>query len=50
DPTPSREDVDLTRRLVAVGDLLGIRVLDHVIVGDARYHSFADAGRLAARD
>lgn len=46
DPAPSREDLDLTRRLVAVGDLLGVRVLDHVIVGDGRYHSFADAGRL----
>ncbi len=50
DPAPSREDIDLTRRLVAVGDLLGIRVLDHVIVGDGRYESFADAGRLAGRE
>jgi hypothetical protein len=32
----------LTTRLVAVGDLLGIRVLDHVILGDGRYVSFAD--------
>ncbi len=46
DPSPSREDLDLTRRLVAVGELVGIQVLDHVIVGDGRYHSFADAGRI----
>jgi DNA repair protein RadC len=47
DPAPSREDVELTRRLVAVGELTGVQVLDHVIVGDGRYYSFADAGRLA---
>jgi DNA repair protein RadC len=34
DPTPSAEDVDLTRRLVEAGRLVGIEVLDHVIVGD----------------
>ncbi len=47
DPGPSSEDAELTRRLVAVGDLVGIRVLDHVIVGDGRYYSFADAGRVS---
>lgn len=46
DPKPSREDMDLTRRLVSVGDLVGIRVLDHVIIGDGKYHSFADAGAI----
>ncbi len=46
DPAPSSEDVDLTRRLVSVGELLGIKVLDHVIIGDGRYYSFADMGRL----
>lgn len=46
DPTPSAEDIELTRRLVAVGELVGIRVLDHVVIGDGRYHSFADAGRI----
>ncbi len=43
---PSAEDLSLTRRLVAAGDLLGIRVLDHVIVGDGEWYSFADEGRL----
>jgi DNA repair protein RadC len=44
DPTPSAEDVDLTRRLVAAGVLMGIDVLDHVILGDSRYWSFKERG------
>lgn len=44
DPSPSREDADLTRRLWEAGKVLGIRVLDHVIVGEARHYSFADEG------
>ncbi len=48
DPTPSPEDRQLTDRLVAAGHLLGIRVLDHVIIGDGRYVSFADEGWLKA--
>ena len=46
DPLPSAEDYAITERLVAAGRLLGIRVLDHVVVGDDDYFSFADAGRL----
>jgi DNA repair protein RadC len=42
DPTPSSEDVALTERLRQVGELVGIRVLDHVVVGQARYISFAE--------
>jgi len=37
DPTPSREDHALTRRLQAAGALLGIDVVDHLILGDVRY-------------
>jgi DNA repair protein RadC len=44
DPTPSPEDVDLTRRLAAAGVLMGIDVLDHVILGDGRYWSFKERG------
>ncbi len=44
DPTPSREDVEVTRRLVEAGRLLGIEVLDHVVVGDNRYVSFKEKG------
>jgi len=46
DPTPSREDYDTTQRLFNAGALLGIRVLDHIIVCDDDYYSFADEGRL----
>jgi len=46
DPTPSLEDQQLTDRLSAAGRLLGIRVLDHLIIGDGRYVSFADEGWL----
>jgi len=44
DPTPSKEDIEITRRLREVGDLVGIRVLDHIIVGKGRYVSFVDDG------
>lgn len=46
DPTPSQEDRILTARLVSAGEVLGIRVLDHIVVGDGRYLSFADQGWL----
>lgn len=48
DPEPSTDDVEVTRRLVAVGELLGIRVADHVVVGDGRYVSFLDRGWVPA--
>lgn len=44
DPTPSREDYRITGRLVETGQVIGIRVLDHVVVGHDRYFSFADQG------
>lgn len=47
DPTPSGADLQLTRRLVKAGDVLGIEVLDHVIIGDAGAHvSLRDIGAL----
>jgi len=46
DPTPSQEDRIVTARLVSAGEVLGIRVLDHLVVGDGRYVSFADQGWL----
>ena len=46
DPEPSREDTRLTERLVAAGVLMGIDVLDHVILGDARYYSYREKGTL----
>ena len=44
DPEPSPDDIEVTRRLVSVGELVGIRVVDHVVVGDDRYVSFLDRG------
>ena len=44
DPAPSAEDIELTKRLRDAGELLGIRVLDHVILGDGKHYSFVDAG------
>jgi DNA repair protein RadC len=44
DPTPSPEDRAMTDQLVAAGRLLDIPVFDHVIVGEGRYTSFAEAG------
>ncbi len=48
DPAPSRDDMTATERLVKAGDILGIRVLDHIIVGGDRFYSFADDGRIRA--
>jgi len=45
DPTPSAEDVALTERLRQVGEVVGIRVLDHVVVGQGRYVSLAEERR-----
>lgn len=42
DPTPSREDVELTRRLRAVGELIGIPIIDHVVVADGGFRSIAE--------
>jgi DNA repair protein RadC len=44
DPTPSSEDIDLTRKLVDAGKLLEIPVLDHVIIGDNKYVSLKEKG------
>ena len=46
DPRPSDEDVAVTRRLVHASEMIGIRILDHVIVGDGQYASFKEAGLL----
>jgi DNA repair protein RadC len=46
DPTPSPEDREVTRRLVRAGDLLGVRVLDHVVVAERGYCSLKEDGDL----
>lgn len=48
DPAPSEADAAITERLCRAGELLGVTVLDHVILGHEGYFSFADAGLLAS--
>ncbi len=46
EPSPSADDVALTERLRRAGELIGVRVLDHLIIGREGYFSFLDAGLL----
>ncbi|MAG31425.1 MAG: hypothetical protein CL908_11125 [Deltaproteobacteria bacterium] len=46
DPSPSAEDRAVSERLRVAGELLGIRVLDHIIVSDSGYYSFREAGEV----
>lgn len=44
DPAPSREDKEFTQKLTQAGKVLQINILDHIIIGDQEYYSFADSG------
>ncbi|KJR48416.1 DNA repair protein RadC [Desulfosporosinus sp. I2] len=47
DPTPSREDLEITKRLVEAGSILGIEVMDHVVIGDnGNYVSLKERGEI----
>lgn len=46
DPTPSKEDRSITKRLVKTGEIVGIHVLDHIIIGDGNYLSFKEMDML----
>ncbi|MBS1817790.1 MAG: DNA repair protein RadC [Acidobacteria bacterium] len=46
DPSPSPEDIELTRRLRAAGVLMGIEVVDHIVLGDVRYCSLKEMGQI----
>ena len=46
DPHSSREDIQLTYRIVDAGEMIGIKVLDHIIIGDGRWSSFQESGLL----
>jgi DNA repair protein RadC len=50
EPSPSSEDISFTRRIIEAGEIIGIRILDHIIVGEAGYFSFLDAGLLLSSD
>lgn len=44
DPTPSREDIEVTNRLKEVGKMVGIECLDHIIIGDGKFISLKEKG------
>ncbi|RSL32272.1 JAB domain-containing protein [Salibacterium salarium] len=44
DPAPSNEDIEVTKRLIECGHLLGIEVLDHIIIGDRKFSSLKEKG------
>lgn len=44
DPTPSQDDIDVTKKIIAAGNLLDITVLDHCIIGQGKYVSFKEKG------
>ena len=44
DPTPSRDDIELTRRMVDAGRLMGIEILDHIILCEAEFLSLKERG------
>lgn len=44
DPTPSIQDIEVTKRMVEAGELLGIKVLDHIVLGQGCYTSFKESG------
>jgi DNA repair protein RadC len=46
DPTPSSEDIAITKRLKEASEIMGIKLLDHIIVGDGTYLSFTERGLL----
>ena len=46
DPTPSREDIEGTKRLVECGKIIAIEILDHIIIGDHKFVSLKDKGHI----
>lgn len=46
DPTPSTEDIEITKKLAETGNIMGITLLDHVVIGDGRHFSMKEAGHI----
>ena len=46
DPSPSQQDMEITHRLNKTGQIIGIKMVDHIIIGDNKYFSFSDEGLL----
>ena len=47
DATPSKNDIELTKRLKQIGDIHGINLLDHIIIGEGNYYSFYEDNNLS---
>jgi DNA repair protein RadC len=50
DPTPSREDADVTRRVASAGQILGVQLIDHLVVADEAWVSLAERGLVPAAE
>ena len=46
DPSPSECDVEITERIYRSGELIGVKLLDHIVIGDQKYVSFREQGML----
>lgn len=46
DPTPSQADIEITHRVFKAGEIIGIKLLDHIIIGGTEFYSFADEGMI----
>ncbi|PKM95922.1 MAG: hypothetical protein CVU84_03725 [Firmicutes bacterium HGW-Firmicutes-1] len=44
DPTPSKEDISITKRITEASEIIGIKLLDHIIIGDGKYISLREKG------
>ncbi len=44
DSKPSREDIEITKRLMYVGDIVGIKLLDHIVIGNGNFTSLKEEG------
>ena len=42
DPTPSKQDINVTKRLMEAGDIIGVNVLDHLVIGRPGYFSLKE--------
>jgi DNA repair protein RadC len=46
DPSPSQADIEITHRVSKAGEIIGIKLLDHIIIGGTEFYSFADEGMI----
>lgn len=47
DLTPSNDDINITKQLKSAGDIIGIKVLDHLIIGEGKFYSFKEHGQMS---